>query len=535
MADADLTIRLQGTDEVKAALQDIALTGANAFQQLTSAIEGGNFAGLAELIGGKVVGAIVAAAQAAFDFVEAQAKAVVQLNALAQASGATLTSMQGLRDTLEGAGFTGEQAMLAISRAVLKLANDSAIVAEKMRDQGLAEEQANQKVQTSITSVAEARLRLSEIGTKQAQTAVQDADSQTSAELRLARAKQHQIDLLSGTPDKAANALLDQQEAAQAVTSAQHAADAANIKAASDASHAPLDAAKAQESATSANTEALKALSDLLKEQLGNLKDIGAAIEGRNTEFISQVKPQELLQTEETRTTARGGNAKDPLQVMEQISRDLGSLPGMADKITATLRDLFPTRNTQALEKLTQQVIDNAKTPENLGKIVGPALTDKDVAASQSFENSVNTFKAAVEAFGQKTPGIISQAISGLTGHAAGGPISGPGSGTSDTAGIFALSRGEFVVRAAAVQKYGVDMFNALNGLEFPGMAMGGLVRPVRMAGGGPVPAGSTLNLTIDGNHFDGLRAPEHVASKLHNYAINRQTAQTGRKPSWVR
>ena len=119
MSDADLTVGLEGADAVKSALNDIATTGANAFQQLASSVETGNFAGLAELIGGQVVGALVAAAQAVFEFVDAQAKAVVQLNALAQASGSTLVQMQGLRDTLQASGFSGEQAMQAISRACL--------------------------------------------------------------------------------------------------------------------------------------------------------------------------------------------------------------------------------------------------------------------------------------------------------------------------------------------------------------------------------------------------------------------------------
>jgi hypothetical protein len=125
------------------------------------------------------------------------------------------------------------------------------------------------------------------------------------------------------------------------------------------------------------------------------------------------------------------------------------------------------------------------------------------------------------------------------TGAAEGGHIRGPGTGTSDSIPA-RLSDGEFVVRSAAVEHYGVPLFSALNSLAMGApraFAMGGPVS-VRGAslpggpGGGPT---SILNLTIDGNHFNGLKAPEHVASKLKSYAVTRQTASAGKTPSWLR
>jgi len=60
----------------------------------------------------------------------------------------------------------------------------------------------------------------------------------------------------------------------------------------------------------------------------------------------------------------------------------------------------------------------------------------------------------------------------GLPGHADGGYISGPGSGTSDSIPAY-LSNGEFVIRAAAVDRYGVDFLHTLNRMRF---AQGGYV-----------------------------------------------------------
>jgi hypothetical protein len=59
---------------------------------------------------------------------------------------------------------------------------------------------------------------------------------------------------------------------------------------------------------------------------------------------------------------------------------------------------------------------------------------------------------------------------------AGGGPISGPGTATSDS--IFArLSNGEYVIKAAAVQKYGLGFMHALNNMHLPEYAQGGAVQ----------------------------------------------------------
>lgn len=71
------------------------------------------------------------------------------------------------------------------------------------------------------------------------------------------------------------------------------------------------------------------------------------------------------------------------------------------------------------------------------------------------------------------------------SGRAEGGPIFGPGGPTDDKAGLFRLSDGEYVVRAASVDKYGMAFMDALNngklaqfasGGPVPGYAGGGLI-----------------------------------------------------------
>jgi hypothetical protein len=136
-------------------------------------------------------------------------------------------------------------------------------------------------------------------------------------------------------------------------------------------------------------------------------------------------------------------------------------------------------------------------------------------------------------------------------GMAGGGRVIGPGTGTSDSI-LARLSRGEFVVRAAAVQRYGAGVFNALNQMRVPkpmGFAAGGLVdqlsgalnsalmspfampQPVMAMAGG----GNTLNLTIGNETFDGLQADDKTIDRLTRFAVRQQMRSPGRKPAWHR
>jgi hypothetical protein len=132
--------------------------------------------------------------------------------------------------------------------------------------------------------------------------------------------------------------------------------------------------------------------------------------------------------------------------------------------------------------------------------------------------------------------GTVNATEGGTVNAATGGYITGPGTGTSDSIPA-RLSNGEFVVRSAAVSRFGLDFLHAVNSMSMPMFAGGGLVgAPARLAGGGAgAPATSALNLTIDGQTFRGLKGPSSVVSDLSDFAISRQASSAGRKPSWVK
>jgi hypothetical protein len=118
-------------------------------------------------------------------------------------------------------------------------------------------------------------------------------------------------------------------------------------------------------------------------------------------------------------------------------------------------------------------------------------VQDKTVNINAIFSKSGDTSVG----FGKAHGGIIGRFANGGSPWT-GGVLQGPGTTTSDSI-MAALSRGEFVMRASAVQKYGPNFMKLLNAGLLPGFAAGG------QAGAGAAPAAG------------GVRAPGGAAGAL--------------------
>jgi tape measure domain-containing protein len=81
--------------------------------------------------------------------------------------------------------------------------------------------------------------------------------------------------------------------------------------------------------------------------------------------------------------------------------------------------------------------------------------------------------------------------VGSYAGHAAGGYITGPGTGTSDSIPAM-LSNGEYVLRSAAVDRIGVGTLNAMNAGAIPHFAEGGSVDDFADRG-----VNNTVNLAV--------------------------------------
>lgn len=140
---------------------------------------------------------------------------------------------------------------------------------------------------------------------------------------------------------------------------------------------------------------------------------------------------------------------------------------------------------------------------------------------------------------------IIPGGSGGAQANAGGGRIRGRGTGTSDSI-LSWLSNGEWVIRAAAVRKYGDGLLSAINSMRLPrnafaGFSMGGMVGaapafasiPAFADGGRAIAPNRPFNLTIGGETFRDLLAPEDVADRLVKFATSRTVRRAGRRPSW--
>jgi hypothetical protein len=182
---------------------------------------------------------------------------------------------------------------------------------------------------------------------------------------------------------------------------------------------------------------------------------------------------------------------------------------------------------------------------------VGQAVVN---AFTSAFDTVTNYVKGWVESIMKFIQPIIDsiKAITSATGStgedsapafAGGGKVRGAGTSTSDD--ILAwLSNNEYVVRAKAVRKYGTAFLNAINSgsLDLRGIVRGFAAGGSPFSSLAPAPLrfapqvtsrgenGGVLNLTIDGNRFDGLIIPDRKTSE----SLIRYATSGGRKPSWT-
>ena len=173
-------------------------------------------------------------------------------------------------------------------------------------------------------------------------------------------------------------------------------------------------------------------------------------------------------------------------------------------------------------------------------------------SAIQAIQNTINTVKSAVSSVigGNKTQQPQS-ANSRTVSFATGGKVSGPGTSTSDSI-LARLSNGEYVVKAAAVRKYGKGFMDAINSgvVNFKGYATGGLVEAVNslsgmsgptlqpaLAGGigvsGGGSSGRPLNLVLPSGQVIRTTTSESTAKRLEKDLRRSDFAKTGQLPRW--
>ncbi len=183
---------------------------------------------------------------------------------------------------------------------------------------------------------------------------------------------------------------------------------------------------------------------------------------------------------------------------------------------------------------------------------VSPALIGPFTIAVAPISAAIDQIIAKLNQLLQKAQEVQLAGITGSgafgpafsTAFAAGGPVFGPGTSTSDSI-LARLSSGEFVHPTRRVQQYGMDFMESLRRGLIPvasvralmGDFAGAMPRlPTRgfAAGGQVTTQQSTLVLNIGGRSFEAS-ADQATITSLRRFAVNSQLASIGRKPGFVR
>ena len=127
----------------------------------------------------------------------------------------------------------------------------------------------------------------------------------------------------------------------------------------------------------------------------------------------------------------------------------------------------------------TTHVVNTVHTTNGSGPAGTTTTTNNSAAAAAALAkmqtSGVNSLtNAERQLLGlapRTTPGALS-----WTPYADGGPVSGPGTPTSDSIPAM-LSNGEYVIKAASVNKFGKNFLDAINAGRLPGFKLGGMLR----------------------------------------------------------
>lgn len=205
--------------------------------------------------------------------------------------------------------------------------------------------------------------------------------------------------------------------------------------------------------------------------------------------------------------------ARESLKVLSDLAaagENTYGFEGFANQLKAIELEANKIEQTKAEEKLKsiadQVEVLNAKIADLTEFDIKLELTDAEK------QKIIDQMEELRKLLGQPVS-IQAQLSAGgdsLPGYASGGQIRGPGSGTSDSI-LARLSNGEYVIRAAAVRKYGTTLLDNINGMRLPKFAGGGLV-----GGMTPASSGAPVNLHLDGHSYE-MRATQDVVDALHH------------------
>ncbi|MFM9694537.1 phage tail protein [Streptomyces europaeiscabiei] len=226
--------------------------------------------------------------------------------------------------------------------------------------------------------------------------------------------------------------------------------------------------------------------SEKLREEMMGLATAALGSKAAAKEYVD-----ELLGTPESIKTTIKAEKDEAIAGLESVRAAIQATPDAHEVKVETL-NAAAIAALEAVGLKTKQLPDgrtavSTANGQALGSIGSVSTALNNLNGKTAYTFTKHTVRYISEYQKKYLTGRSQHDITGATGglftgkefrYADGGPVVGPGTGTSDD--VFApwLSNGEFVMKAAAVDKYGEKFMQAINDgrLQMPGYAKGGKV-----------------------------------------------------------
>lgn len=186
-------------------------------------------------------------------------------------------------------------------------------------------------------------------------------------------------------------------------------------------------------------------------------------------------------------------------------------------EVAKSATDIEQANAEQELEAIKLEMASLAEQAEQLKDM--PVSMDMDDASLEDVRGKIEKLLNDLKIEAVIPVRVATEGGADVPGFARGGHIRGPGTGTSDSI-LARLSDGEFVMRAAAVRKYGTDMLHQMNNMRIPKFATGGLVDSVAAMEPKQPQSLGTLNFNLPGGESFSVNTAGDWSEDLRRAAM---------------
>ncbi|NUO35441.1 MAG: phage tail tape measure protein [Dermatophilaceae bacterium] len=209
------------------------------------------------------------------------------------------------------------------------------------------------------------------------------------------------------------------------------------------------------------NTKALLEVADAAKAQAVQMNVSGQSIDAVRNFMVGNGGKGGARQAFIDLAVSMGRSKKDA----QILASQLGLTAGNVNSLTGAVKKVPESKKTKV-------EVPTAKPKADIADIRAAMATLRDKSIYISIGSNIGAVAAQASAAFSAIQSLARVAVNPPVKRATGGYVSGPGTSTSDSIPAY-LSDGEYVVKAAAVAKYGRSFFDAANSMRF---ASGGYV-----------------------------------------------------------